>query len=329
MGLIFSRDAKKFAGYEKSLERNEKERLRLKERQQKCKERLAAIKTFFNVGMAVLVVLSGLFIAWVQRQPEGTYGGLEKAHRVGSAMLLPCIFLFFGSIARASVGWSSDRDLRRMKKLEDNQRAIVRELKDSTRYVTIDKLVRKYDPDVAPPPPPQPPNSQLPRPQGSLLLGNSGMPQALLATTGSAAVATVSRAALFLDRLANNVIGDNPQLQEELRNAQSQLHSLAAENRDLRQQLEKLGVTPQQMSSNGAISFQPEAGQPSPQECRSTRTSTSGGGALGGSGVRPVVRPGQGVADAEQQVNQSDGNAALTSREDQEVGSPHQENPNN
>lgn len=37
----------------------------------------------------------------------------------------------------------------------------------------------------------------------------------------------------------------------------------------------------------------------------------------------------QGVADAEQQVNQSDGNAALTSREDQEVGSPHQENPNN
>jgi hypothetical protein len=157
--------------------------------------------------------------------------------------LLLCIIS--GLIQRLS-SLGERREDRRLKRLEEQKKKLIKELKDSTRFDKIASLLSRYDPpaNVAP--------AQAMRSQAH----NQGV------RVGGVLDSALESAGKF----AQSIMGDNPTLLAELQRASLAAAQLKAENQNLHQQLEALRVKyePQEARTERASSH--ESAGISPQE---------------------------------------------------------------
>lgn len=65
----------------------------------------------------------------VQQQPPGTYTYREHFNNVGLALAFPVIFSVLYFLAFAIMGWLDKTDSRKIKRLQDTKRSMIKELK--------------------------------------------------------------------------------------------------------------------------------------------------------------------------------------------------------
>lgn len=240
---------------------------------------LAAFATIY------FIILS--YAAWVMQQPSGTYTAAQHAKRISAVFIFPAIAFAVYSVFSQLGAWLDRRADAQIKRHEAKLRKSITELKDSTRFERTQEILRKYDPDAAPPP--QPPNP--------LLQGSGGSAKKLQATTSSraaniaatavtgAGVKLSSALGQLWSQAAQTLIADDPTLLAALQQAQCHAAELERENIELRSMLK---LPPR--SASKARSGTEAVGAPGPMASDApgahllTGGSADAGESLGGNG---------------------------------------------
>ncbi|GFH27983.1 uncharacterized protein HaLaN_26387 [Haematococcus lacustris] len=188
----------------------------------------------------------------MNQQPSFTFLVWDKLRRAVASFLVPVLVLAVSRLISQVIVpmwcWGfvqcqlllDQRDQRELQRVTDTKKRMVKDLKDSTHFEKTMELLKKYDPEQQQPLP----VLALPAAGGLGTGGRLTPTSQLLARTSTAAVAAAAGAgkALFplLDSLANNMIGDNPHLVEELRRTQRQMQGLQERNAALKAELLEL-----------------------------------------------------------------------------------------
>lgn len=198
-------------------------------------------------------------------------------------MYLPAMSYLLYSLGTWLMSFMDARDSRHLKRLEENKRKMVKDLKDSTHYEKTHILIAKYDPDARTESPsadlignqqPSSPRSNLrhrkrtaetlsPARQPRSSPASAFISQATAATAHMASSAAIGAGqALFpiFDKMAN-AIGDNPTLLENLRQAESRVREFEQNALTLAEQNTKLAAEVMQLQEKlrdqGALDNEP------------------------------------------------------------------------
>ena len=124
------------------------------------------------------------------------------------------------------------REDSRLKRLEEQKKKLIKELKDSTRFDKISSLLTKYDPDSN--------SSLISRSNPPAPLMNQNQMQAPGARGTKAGAGLLDSALDSVSKFAQSIMGDNPSLISELERASRAADQLKSENAALQHQLEAL-----------------------------------------------------------------------------------------
>jgi hypothetical protein len=205
-----------------------------------------------GVGFVATYVAILAYAAWTLQRPQGTYTAGEQARRVAPVFVAPAVAYALRALLQRLVSILNKAADRHIAALQERQHKALADLKDSTRYEKTLALLKKYDPNYAPP--------TAPASAAGQRRGGGGRPSALAAPVGRAAALAAQTAhgaggLLFpllsqaWARAADTLIADDPVLVDLLRQAREQegamrqqLLGLQAENEALRR---RLGIEPE------------------------------------------------------------------------------------
>ncbi|EFJ44839.1 hypothetical protein VOLCADRAFT_106225 [Volvox carteri f. nagariensis] len=251
MGGILSRTGTNtyYANYEKAFDRLEKESSRVLDRRVKRRKNMDACSNIGFWTTAMGLCLAILVTAYLQQ--VGSQRWYQKSVTILGAWAVPLIsaLLFRGVLW--SLRFVEARDERFLRKLMDAKRKMIKDLKDSTRFERTAALIKKYDPDEQ--------AHQSPRANATATAnatantstlrrrsvtapptnGSSHPTTPRPAASAAVTVATETGKALMpmFESLANNLVGDNPVLLQEVQQLRDENALLKARNAELEVQL--------------------------------------------------------------------------------------------
>ncbi|KAL6759860.1 hypothetical protein V8C86DRAFT_2565909 [Haematococcus lacustris] len=228
------------ANLEKEFERFDLRCRHIAKRRSQRKRNMAAQDRTFMAAAAITTIAALAHLTWMNQQPSFTFLVWDKLRRAVASFLVPVLVLAVSRLFSQCQLLLDQRDQRELQRVTDTKKRMVKDLKDSTHFEKTMELLKKYDPEQQQPLP----VLALPAAGGLGTGGRLTPTSQLLARTSTAAVAAAAGAgkALFplLDSLANNMIGDNPHLVEELRRTQRQMQGLQERNAALKAELLEL-----------------------------------------------------------------------------------------
>lgn len=305
------------ATYEREFERIEADLVRVLQRRDQGRALRAALSLWSAAAVVASVAMAAWLVQRVQQAAPGQHTAQQHAARTAGGLALPFAVAALRWLAMLLLGAAEGRASARAAALEQNKRALVRELKDACRFDTARRLLAKYDPDerkqqqqmqtqqmqqmqqmqqkrrgggAGPLTQHQPQLQQHGQQQRQPQQRANGHPPspALLATAGAAAASAVGaagRAVLpLIDSLANTLIADNPVLLEDVQRAHRAVEeaervasAVARENEALRARVAELEAM---LGFGGAASEGGGGGGP----LVDMRVSAGGAGGGGGEG---------------------------------------------
>jgi len=96
---------------------------------------------------AVLTAAAGAYASWVHQLPEGTYTALESAVRTSAVFVIPCLAAIWYSLVTGYLMWREGRDIRKLEHLNKARMHMLKDLKDRANFEKISALLQKYDPE--------------------------------------------------------------------------------------------------------------------------------------------------------------------------------------
>lgn len=242
MGILWSRRVGSdpyYLSYEKSFEKITSKESQIKERGLKRRKRWQEISGRSTFASAVWAVGVAAAWGWVGKQQLIVpYSRLWQLC-VGLSLGVLFLLIALAVVLKKVLSVLEQRDGVYLKRLQESRKRMLKELKDATHYEKTMALLKKYDPESQPPPPPPQRMTQTtPRTPGPIVPAANKTPTSMLIGAGNLAFGAAGKAlAPMFDTIANNMIGDNPQLLDALRRAEQEVAYLRSENASLKQQL--------------------------------------------------------------------------------------------
>eukprot|EP00803_Ostreobium_quekettii_P006224 evm.model.scf_1302.6 EVM.evm.TU.scf_1302.6 scf_1302:26161-30720(+) len=266
-----------YTSYERSFERLEKEQSRVEVRGAARRARRGQTRRTFSSNLfylaAVLTAAAGAYASWVHQLPEGTYTAVESAVRTSAVFVIPCLAAIWYSLVTGYLMWREGRDIRKLEHLNKARMHMLKDLKDRANFEKISALVQKYDPEERN----KSMAGQTSRSQNAETRpghrrrsshSNKSVPVAQPPQSGgNASLAYSAGKMLFpvLDHLATSIMGDSPELLNELRELresvtqmQDTIAHLTSENFQLRGELARVQQGSSLEGSSGGPAPDPE-----------------------------------------------------------------------
>jgi hypothetical protein len=148
MGSYFSffrKSDQKFAGYERSLEKIDREIQSVQDRIGALEARKRQLKSFMLLTILASCIVSAVYMFQLKFW-EKEQGHWSHFIRVGVAISVPCSVVLLGELCAACLRAVGSMYSRQSSRLEKHQSVLLKELKDATYYDQVFSIIEKYEP---------------------------------------------------------------------------------------------------------------------------------------------------------------------------------------
>jgi len=227
----------------------------------------------------VLTATACAYASWIYHQPLGRYTVRDRAVHSSPVLLVPVIAFFLEKLYAWYLSLREKRDNMRLEHLKKTRQDMLKTLKDCTKYDRVYELLNKYDPEEQRKLMARLPNRNQGRQEDEVAVvfhrrtastsgpvipttRNAGSPasasQSHLPPSGSSPpressklMAAAQKTLLpVLDHFANSIIGDSPEVLDEIKRLREEVEmkekliaSLRQENSQLQEALQPLQQT--------------------------------------------------------------------------------------
>lgn len=136
-----------YTGYERSFERLEKETRRLQDRKAQRAVNVKRFSTDLFMAAVTCMAAALVYASWVYRQPPEMYAVKDRAIHSSPIVIVPLLAMLLNKMNSWYLSLRERWDDGRIERLKKTRKDMLKSLKDCTHYDRIYELLKKYDPD--------------------------------------------------------------------------------------------------------------------------------------------------------------------------------------